>query len=179
VALAVSSGLGWLGAVALLFGLLSLILQLFSASPSRPSTCLDLGNFVIGLLLLGIALASNLETLRERLRRGGARRAGKYGTSAVLSAGLSVALLALLAFLSTRYHVRWDWTESGSHSLTEQTTTWRGRQDVEVTAFYQPVRAAAATCWIATSTTALQGQLRRPQARPGLVKELAVGRQAR
>ena len=116
--------LGWLGAVALLFGLLSLILQLFSGFAFA---VIDLpwiwANFAIGLLLLGIALVSNLETLRERLQTGGARRAGKYGSSAILSAALTVALLALLAFLSTRYHVRWDWTEARTHSLTEQSRT--------------------------------------------------------
>src|SRR5262245_26425033 len=108
-----SSGLlGWLGAVALLFGLLNLILQIFTGFSFA---ALDLpwiwANFVIGFLLLGFALASNLETLRERIRSGGARRAGKYGTSAILNAVLGIALLGLLAFLSTRYHVRWDWSE--------------------------------------------------------------------
>jgi hypothetical protein len=97
--------LGWLGAVALLFGLLSLILQLFSGFAFAG---LDLpwiwANFAIGLVLLGVALVRNLETLRERLRTGGALRAGKYGTSAVLNAALAVALVGLLAFLSTRYH---------------------------------------------------------------------------
>jgi ABC-type uncharacterized transport system involved in gliding motility auxiliary subunit len=172
--------LGWLGAVALLFGLLSLILQLFSGFAFAG---FDLpwiwANFVIGLLLLGAAAVSNLDSLRERLRTGGARRAGKYGTSAVLAALLSVALLALLAFLSTRYHVRWDWTESGSHSLTEQTTKLLGglQQDVEVTAFYQPVAAAPARDLLDRyqyASPRFKVSFVDPQARPGLVKELGV-----
>jgi ABC-type uncharacterized transport system involved in gliding motility auxiliary subunit len=177
----VSSGLlGWLGGVALLFGLLSLILQLFSGFAFA---ALDLpwiwANFTIGLLLLAWSLISNLDALRERLRTGGARRAGKYGTSAILNAALSVALLALLAFLSTRYHARFDWTESRTHSLTEQTRKLLdGLQgDVQVTAFYQPVAAGPARELLERyqyASPRFQVSFVDPQARPGLVKELGV-----
>jgi ABC-type uncharacterized transport system involved in gliding motility auxiliary subunit len=177
----VSTGLlGWLGAIALLFGLLNLILQLFSGFTFLS---LDLpwiwANFVIGLVLLGIALVSNLDAFRERLRSGGARRAGKYGTSAVAQAALGVALLALLAFLSTRYHHRWDWTESGSHSLSEQTQKVLDglSQDVQVTAFYQPVAAQPARDLLDRyqyASPRFQVSFVDPQSRPGLVKELGV-----
>jgi ABC-type uncharacterized transport system involved in gliding motility auxiliary subunit len=177
----VGSGLlGWLGAVALLFGLLSLILQLFSGFAFA---AIDLpwiwANFVIGLVLLGAAVVSNLDALRERLRSGGARRAGKYGTSAILNAALGVTLLALLAFVSTRYHARWDWTESGSHSLTEQTRKLLAglEQDVEVTAFYQPVAAPPARELLDRyqyASPRVKAHFVDPQARPGLVKELGV-----
>jgi len=172
--------LGWLGAVALLFGLLSLILQLFSGFAFA---ALDLpwiwANFAIGLVLLGIALVRNLETLRERLRTGGARRAGKYGTSAILNAGLGIALLALLAFLSTRYHQRFDWTEARTHSLTDQTRKLLAdlEQDVKVTAFYQPVAAQSARELLERyeyASPRFKVEFVDPQARPGLVKELAV-----
>ena len=115
-----SSGLlGWLGAVALLFAFLTLILQIFSGFTFIQLDAVGIWlNFIVGIVLLGIALVSNLESLRERMRSGGARRAGKYGTSAILSTVLLIALFSLLAFLSTRYHKRLDWTEAGSHSLT-------------------------------------------------------------
>lgn len=172
--------LGWLGAVALLFGLLSLILQLFSgfafASLDMPWIW---ANFAIGLVLLGVALVRNLETLRERLRTGGARRAGKYGTSAVLNAALAVALVGLLAFLSTRYHKRFDWTEARSHSLTEQSRKVLDglSEDVKVTAFFQPVAAPPARSLLERYSYAsprFQVQFVDPQARPGLVKQLGV-----
>jgi gliding motility-associatede transport system auxiliary component len=172
--------LGWLGAVALLFGLLSLILQLFSGFAFA---ALDLpwiwANFAIGLVLLGVALVRNLETLRERLRTGGARRAGKYGTSAVLNAALAVALVGLLAFLSTRYHKRFDWTEARSHSLTGQSRKVLDglTEDVKVTAFYQPVAAPPAREILERYSYAsprFQVQFVDPQARPGLVKQLGV-----
>lgn len=172
--------LGWLGAVALLFGLLSLILQLFSGFAFA---ALDLpwiwANFAVGFVLLGVALVRNLESLRERLRSGGARRAGKYGTSAVLNAALAVALVGLLAFLSTRYHKRFDWTEARSHSLTEQSRKLLDGLpgDVKVTAFYQPVAAPPARELLERyqyASPRFQVQFVDPQARPGLVKELGV-----
>jgi ABC-type uncharacterized transport system involved in gliding motility auxiliary subunit len=177
----VSTGLlGWLGAVALLFGLLNLILQLFSGFAFA---ALDLpwiwANFVVGLLLLGVALVSNLEALRERVKSGGARRAGKYGTSAVLQALLSLALVGMLAFLSTRYHHRWDWTETRTHSLSDQTRKLLDGLDgdVQVTAFYQPVAAQAARDLLDRYQYASQRfkvSFVDPQARPGLVKEIGV-----
>src|SRR5574338_146964 len=172
--------LGWLGAVALLFGLLSLVLQLFSGFAFAP---LDMpwiwANFIIGLLLLGFALLANLEALRERMRTGGARRASKYGTSAVLNAALWIALLGLLAFLSTPYHRRFDWTEGHTHSLTDQSRKVLDglKQDVKVTAFYQPVAAAPARELLERYEYAsphFKVDFVDPQARPGLVKELGI-----
>ena len=177
-----SSGLlGWLGAVALLFGLLNLILQIFTGFSFAQ---LDLpwiwANFVVGLLLLGFALVSNLEALRERIRTGGARRAGKYGTSAILNAALGIALLGLLAFLSTRYHARWDWSESKSNTLTDQTLKLLGdlKEEVHATAFYQTVAAQPARDLLERYSYASPAHFKvsfvDPQSRPGLVKEMKV-----
>lgn len=172
--------LGWLGAVAFLFGLLSLILQIFSGIPlSEFDLWWIFGHLVFGVLLLGFALVSNLESLSERVRTGGARRAGKYGTNAVLNAALGIALLALLAFLSTRYHVRWDWSESRSNSLTEQTRKLLAdlKEDVQATAFYQTVAAQPARDVLERYSYAsphFKVSFVDPQSRPGLVKEMKV-----
>ena len=72
--------LGALGLVAVVFGLVSFVLLLFGA-PSDPAWIY--GNFAVGVALLGGAVALNLDGLRERLSSGEARRAGKYGTSAL------------------------------------------------------------------------------------------------
>lgn len=136
-----SSLIGWLGAVAIVFGLLSFLLQLFSRSPLLPTDLWwILGNFVLGAVLLVAALVTNLEVLRERLRSEEARRAGKYGTSALLGTALAIALLALLAFLSTRYYTRFDFTEQQIHSLSSQTLQVLDglERDVQVTGFYPP-----------------------------------------
>ena len=56
----------------------------------------------------------------SRYRTEGARRARRYGTNAVLQIAIGIGILVLLAVLSTRYHVRWDWTEASVHSLSNQ-----------------------------------------------------------
>jgi len=172
--------LGWLGAVALVFGFLSLILQVFSGFVF---VGLDLpwivANFGIGALLLLISLFSNLEKIRERMSTGEARRASKYGTSAVLGTVFAIALLGMLAFLSTRYHTRLDWTEAGSHSLTDQTQKVLAGldEDVRVTAFYSALAAAAPREILdryAYASERFQVDYIDPQARPGLVESLGV-----
>jgi ABC-type uncharacterized transport system involved in gliding motility auxiliary subunit len=177
----VSSGLlGWLGAVALLFGFLSLILQIASGFTFIELDAVGIWlNFLVGAVLLGIALVSNLESLRERLRTGGARRSGKYGTSAVLNAVLAIALLSLLAFLTTRYHARSDWTETGTHSLGPQTTEVLAKldTDVEITAFYQAIAARPAREFLERyqyASPRFKVAFVDPLARPGLVKESGV-----
>ena len=114
-----ASLLGGLGAVGVVFALVSFLVQLLSGGGVilQQELAFSVANLVVGLALLAISLGSNLDRIRERMRSGEARRAGKYGTSAVLTTVLSIALLVLLAFLSTRYHQRWDWTEAKTHSL--------------------------------------------------------------
>lgn len=142
-----SSLLGSLGAVAVLFAILSFLVQLLSGPVLIWDELIwSIGNLVVGLVLLGVALFSNLEAFRERMRTGEARRAGKYGTSAVASAGLMIALLGLLAFLSTRYHTQWDWTTSKEHSLSSQTEQLLAglETDLEITGVYSPLAAVPA-----------------------------------
>ena len=98
-----ASLLGAFGAVCVLFALLNLFVGLFAAD-------LDPfwigGNAAIGVGLLIAAALSNLEGLRERMRSGEARRAGRYGSSALLSAALAIALLIMgrLFFGESRSH---------------------------------------------------------------------------
>jgi len=138
-----ASLLGAFGAVCVLFALLNLFVGLFAAD-------LDPfwigGNAAIGVGLLIAAALSNLEGLRERMRSGEARRAGRYGSSALLSAALAIAILGMLGFLSTRYHHRFDWSEQGVHSLTDQTQKLLAGldQDVEVLVFFPSLDAMPA-----------------------------------
>jgi ABC-type uncharacterized transport system involved in gliding motility auxiliary subunit len=132
--------LGALGLVGLGFGLLSFILALFGA-PTDPWW---IGaNLVVGIVLLGAAAALGLDSLRERMRSGEARRAGKYGSSAIASTMLAIAIVGLLGFFSTRYSKRWDLSEQGIHSLSEQTTKLlKGLdQDVAVTVLFPATEA--------------------------------------
>lgn len=175
-----ASLLGWLGALALLFALLSFLLQLFSGLGVLWSELYwSLGNLVVGLVLIGVALGTNLDALRERMHSGEARRAGKYGTSAILSTALIVALLVMLAFLSTRYHTRWDWTEASTHSLTSQTLQVLDglERDVRVTALYAAVAAPPARALLDRYTFAserVKVEFVDPQGQPGRLRELGV-----
>jgi ABC-type uncharacterized transport system involved in gliding motility auxiliary subunit len=175
-----ASLLGSLGALALLFALLSFLLQLFSGLPLLVSELYwSIGNLVVGLVLLGVALGSNLDAIRERMRSGEARRAGKYGTSAVLSTVLTIALLAGLAFLSTRYHTSFDLTEARTHSLSPQTLQVLDglERDVDITALYAAVAAPPARRLLDLYTNAsdrVHVEFVDPQAQPGRLRELGV-----
>jgi ABC-type uncharacterized transport system involved in gliding motility auxiliary subunit len=133
-----------LGLVGLVFAILHFLLGLFGAGFDPLWVG---GNLVVGVALLVSAAAMNLDALRERMTSGEARRAGKYGTSALLGTGFLLVILGFLGFLSTRYHWRFDWSEAKVHSLSDQTRKLLAGldQDAEVVAFYptldlRPVR---------------------------------------
>ena len=177
-----STLLGWLGAVGLGFALVSFLLQLFSG-------VILLGGFdfwfmvvnaVVGVALLVLSVGANLEGLRERARSGGARRAGRAGSNAVAQAVLLVAILGGLAFLSTRYHHRWDWTEAGSHSLSSQTLNVLAglEQDVHVAAIFQSALAAEPRAFLERYTLEaperFEVEFVDPNSQPGRLEALGV-----
>ncbi len=140
--------LGWLGATALLFALLSFLLQLLSGVILLSGfdfwfCCV---NAVVGALLLGVSVFRNLPTLRRRAESPGARRAGRYGGNLALQTLLSLAILCALAFLATEYPKRFDWTEAQSHSLSSQTLNLLDGLEAElrVVAIYQTALAEPA-----------------------------------
>lgn len=135
----VSALFGALGLVFIAFGLVSLILYLAGA-PSDLRWIV--ANFGIGVVLLGGGLVANAERIGERLRSSEGRRIGKYGTSAVAQTLILLAIIGLFAFLSTRYHHRFDITEAGVHSLSDRTEKVLGglERDVEVVALVPTAR---------------------------------------
>ena len=141
---------GALGGVFTVFGLLTVLL--WAVQSSLPLWWVG-ANLGIGFGFLAIAALASVETLRERLRSGATRRAGKYGTSAVISAVASIAILGILAVLSTRYPVRFDWSEQGVHTLSPQSRELLANldRDVRVTALFNPLmRRRSETCCSAT-----------------------------
>lgn len=126
---------GALGAVFFLFGLLSLLLLLAGAPTDLAWVW---ANIAIGLALLGGALVTNFETIRERMSSGEGRRIGKYGTSAIAQALILFVIVGALGFLANRYTKRWDVSEAGVHSISDQTRKVLAQQTqpVEITAFY-------------------------------------------
>lgn len=131
--------LGGLGLVFFVFGLLSVFLLLAGA----PTDLVWItANLVIGVVLMVAAAVTNLDAIRERLSSGEGRRIGRYGTSAVLQTLVLLFIVGALAFFANRYHKRWDVSEAGVHSLSQQTLqVLEGlEQDVEVVAFYPKVQ---------------------------------------
>jgi ABC-type uncharacterized transport system involved in gliding motility auxiliary subunit len=174
-----SALLSALGLVAILFALLSLLLGLAGA-PTDLSWIG--GNFALGVVLLGAGLFSSLDTLRERMHTGESRRIGKYGTSAVASTALALVILGLAAFLSERYHHRFDWTETGVHSLSDQTKKVLAGldQDVTVVGFYGPMAQRPVQDLLdrySYESPRFQVEFADPTARPDLVESLGVSQE--
>lgn len=72
--------------------------------------------FVVGIGGVGGYLAFSWSNLRASF----GERSTRYGTNAVFYSILFLALLAGLNYLSARRHHRWDVTEAGVHSLSDQ-----------------------------------------------------------
>jgi ABC-type uncharacterized transport system involved in gliding motility auxiliary subunit len=192
-----ASLVGWLGAVALGFALISFLIQLTAGSVGS-ELYFTLGNLVAGLALLGLAAAVSVETLRRRLSSGEARRVGYYGTSAVLGTALAIALLVIAmgvfsfprtadrvhAQVSQRFGValqkRWDWTEAKSNSLTSQSEKVLAdlAQPLQVTGLYAQVAAGPARELLEKYQLAAPDKLRvefiDPQGQPGRLRELGI-----
>jgi ABC-type uncharacterized transport system involved in gliding motility auxiliary subunit len=168
--------LAGLGGVAIGFGLLSALIWLLQ--PYSDLTWI-VGNLVIGIVLLGTAVFMSLDSLGERIRSGEGRRAGKYGTSAVVSTILGILILGFLGFLSTRYSARFDVSEAGVHTLAQQTTELLEDLDdtVTITAFFNeseapPIRDLLDRYDFASEKIELR--FVDPNAAPGLVDELGL-----
>jgi len=126
--------LGALGLISILFALMGFFMALTGAAPLSWSIL----HGIAGVVLLGAAALVNLDGLRERMTSGEARRAGKYGSSSMISALLVIAILGMGAFLTNRYSKRFDWSEQSVHSLSDQTVKVLAAldQDVEALALY-------------------------------------------
>jgi len=168
--------LGALGAVALGFGLLSAVLALL-----QPVTDLTwvVVNLVVGVMLLGGAIVSSLDSLRERMASSEARRVGRYGASALLGTLFTIAILCMIAFLSTRYSHRFDWTEARINTLSEQTLELLGRleEPVRVTAFFNAADAPPIRDLLdryAHESDQIELQFADPNHRPDLVQAYGI-----
>jgi ABC-type uncharacterized transport system involved in gliding motility auxiliary subunit len=172
-----SALLGALGLVALLFALISLVLLLVSGG----SWLWFLGNLALGLVLLAIAVLTSLDELLARARSGEARRVGKYGTSAIASTLLGIAILGLLGYLAEQNSVRFDWSEAKVHSLSDQSQkVLQGLdRDVEVTALYSAVEQPTVRPLLeryAYASPRFKVSWADPTARPDLVEKLGAAR---
>lgn len=115
-----ASLLAALGLVGVVFALLSFLVVLFSGAGLSSDFGWMGANLAIGVLLLVSAAVLNFDALRARMASGEARRAGKYGTSAIVSTLLGIVILGMGGFLAQRHPVRFDWTEQKIHTLSDQ-----------------------------------------------------------
>jgi ABC-type uncharacterized transport system involved in gliding motility auxiliary subunit len=113
--------LGALGVVGVVFALLSFLVLVFSGAGFGSELLWVWGNLGVGVLLLISSAALSVDSLRERMASGEARRAGKYGSSAMASTLLGIAILGMLGFVAERNPKRFDWTEQHIHTLSDQT----------------------------------------------------------
>jgi ABC-type uncharacterized transport system involved in gliding motility auxiliary subunit len=173
-----SSLFGALGAVGILFGLVSVALLVMGAPIGTFAWIF--GNFVVGGFFLVLWILSGFDRLRDRLASGEARRASKYGSTALLGTLASLAIVGLLGFLSTRYEKRFDWSEAKVHSLSDQSRKVLAQleQDVEVVAFYPALEAPRVREVLdryAYESPRFKVEFADPNARPDLVEKLGVG----
>jgi len=167
---------GALGLVFVLFGLLSVLLLVAGAPTDLAWIWL---NFVIGLLLLGGAVASSFDSIRERMRSGEGRRIGKYGSSAVAQALIVLVIVGSLGFLANRYHKKWDASEAGVHSISDQTQKLLAglEQDIQIVAFYPKLDQANVRTLLDRyqyASERVKIEYADPNARPDLIERYGV-----
>jgi ABC-type uncharacterized transport system involved in gliding motility auxiliary subunit len=120
---------GFFGLVGVGLLLFALILLAFTRGAGAFDVLVILVHLIGGIACIVVYLSSGLENLREFL----GERSTRYGTSTILASLFFVGILAALNFLSTRYNARWDMTESGAYSLSQQTTNVLRGLDEELT----------------------------------------------
>lgn len=121
--------LGPLGLIVLLFGLIAGFVS------GDWSSVYVLVHLIVGSMMLGLYLFTQIETLRESV---GGRRS-KYGTNAIVYTIMTVAVVVIVNYLATQHPVRWDLTEQGVFSLAPQSRQVLENLDVDVVAraFYR------------------------------------------
>ncbi len=179
-----ASLIGALGAVMALFGFACFLMNVFGggAVDEALGTVWISGNILAGLVLVGVWLALGFEGLRERMSSGEGRRVGKYGTSAIATTALSIAIVVGLAFLAERNSVLWDWSEAGVHSLADQSLKVLDalERDVRVTAFFSKLNEPAIRRLLdkyAYESDRFDYEVVDPDARPDLVERLGIDRE--
>jgi ABC-type uncharacterized transport system involved in gliding motility auxiliary subunit len=171
--------LGALGLVLFGFGLIQFVIFVFQPITHPLWLWAHLG---LGSVLLLASVGMSLDSLRERMRSGGGRRAGRYGTSSLLQAILVIGILFGLAFLGERYSKRFDWTEQQVHTLSEQTQELLVGLDapVHITAFYssfdQPLYRLLLERYATSEKVSFE--FADPNGRPDLVEQFGLGEEA-
>ncbi len=92
------------------------------------------------LLILGVlGLGYYIFVFYKNREKALSKRTLKYGSNVTVQVIVVLAIVAMLAFLTTRRHVRFDWTASHLYSLSDQTKKVLDnlKKDVEIIAFFK------------------------------------------
>ncbi len=92
------------------------------------------------LLILGIiGLGYYTFVFYKNRKNAISKRSLKYGSNITVQVIVVLVIVAMLAFISTRRHFRWDWTESHLYSLSGQTKKVLDnlKKEVKITAFFK------------------------------------------
>jgi ABC-type uncharacterized transport system involved in gliding motility auxiliary subunit len=121
-----------------IFGLVLLGFALLSVPTQDP--WLILGQAVPGVALLIYAGLTSYADLRDRLGGQAGQRNLWFGSNVVGQGVALAAIIGVIAFVSQKYSVHWDWTESGLHSLAQGSKQVLSQipedQQVEIYAFF-------------------------------------------
>jgi ABC-type uncharacterized transport system involved in gliding motility auxiliary subunit len=121
-----------------IFGLVLLGFALLSLPTADP--WLILGQAFPGVALLVYAALTSFADLRDRLGGQAGQRNLWFGSNAVGQGVALAVILAVVAFLSQKYSIHWDWTEAGIHSLAQGSKQVLSQipedQKVEIYAFF-------------------------------------------
>jgi len=90
---------------------------------------------VLGVAGIGYLIFYHYKTREKSL----SKRSLQYGSNVILQIVIVLGIIGFLAFITTRQHVRSDWTENKLYSLADQTDKILNglEQEVRVTAFYK------------------------------------------
>jgi ABC-type uncharacterized transport system involved in gliding motility auxiliary subunit len=97
---------------------------------------------IVGLAGIGFFLYSYFSHREKEI----SKRSLKYGSNVLVQIIIVVAIIGLLAFISTRQHLRSDWTKNQLYSLADQTTKVVDGldKDITITAFYKSAEQRSA-----------------------------------
>ena len=107
----------------MIFAIIGLVLLFFALVGflSGAGVWLAYGHLGAGIGFLVYGLLTSAGELRELAGRDASRRGARLGGNAFVQLVALAAILGAVAFLSVRYDTKWDWTESGIHTLTRAT----------------------------------------------------------
>jgi ABC-type uncharacterized transport system involved in gliding motility auxiliary subunit len=107
---------GLVGIVCLGFGLLGAYLAGSSLEQLGPLAAIVGANVILGLLFVALFMITGWEALPALV----GQRKTRYGSGVAVSTLAFIAIVGVLAYLSTRHHARVDLTEAGVYGLSPQ-----------------------------------------------------------